>query len=91
MLSPMFHLLVLGVGVGSNANFSVCAGGNANFSIFRYQHPQNEIGGSKPTRGPKANGFALQWNIGLIFVFNFNLVEFSLSRLDLMCKLSACH
>ena len=43
MLSPMFHLLVLGVGVGSNANFSVRAGGNANFSIFRYQHPQNEI------------------------------------------------
>ena len=27
-MSPIFHLLVLGVGVG----------GNANFSVFRYQH-----------------------------------------------------
>ena len=57
---PIFHLLALGVGVG----------GNANFSVFRYQY----VGitnaklwrwGSKPTRGPNANGFVSQWNIGL--------------------------
>ena len=33
---PIFHLLALGVGVGGNANFTVCIGGNANFSVFRY-------------------------------------------------------
>ena len=57
---PIFHLLMLGV----------CVGGNANFSVFGYQH----VGifnvklwrwGSKPTRGPNANGFASQWNVGL--------------------------
>ena len=61
---PIFHLLALGVGVGGNANFSVCiggnanfsvcVGGNANFSIFRYQHvgiPNAKLWhwGSKPT------------------------------------------
>ena len=56
---PIFHLLVLGVGVG----------GNANFSVFRYQHVRisNEKlwhWGSEPTRGPNANGFASQWKIG---------------------------
>ena len=51
---PIFHLLVLGVGTGGNANFSVRIGGKANFSVFRYQHV--DIGntkllrwGSKPT------------------------------------------
>ena len=66
---PIFHLLALGVGVGGSANFSVRVGGNPNFSVFRYQHVG--IGnvklwrwGSKPTRGPNANGFASQWIIG---------------------------
>ena len=45
-------------------------GENADFCVFRYQH----IGianaklwrwGSKQMPGPKANGFASQWNIGL--------------------------
>ena len=52
--------IVLGVGVGCNANFSA----------FRCQHVG--IGyaklwrwGSKPTPGPNANGLASQWNIGL--------------------------
>ena len=53
-----------------NANFSVRVGGYANFSIFTYQHvgiPDAKLWhwGSKPTRGPNANGFASQWNIGL--------------------------
>ena len=61
---------MLGVCVGSNANFSVCVGGNANFSVFGYQHVGSFnvklwCRGSKPTRGPNANGFASQWNIGL--------------------------
>ena len=56
--------------VGGNAHFMFCVGGNANLSVFVYQH----VGisnvklwhwGSKPTGGPNANGFALQWNIGL--------------------------
>ena len=67
---PISHLLALGVGVGGNANFSVRVGGNANFISFRYQHvgiPNAKLWrwGSKPTQGPNANGFALQWNIGL--------------------------
>ena len=35
---PIFHLQALEVGIGGNANFSICIAGNANFSIFRYQH-----------------------------------------------------
>ena len=66
---PIFHLFVLGVGVGGYANFSVRVGGNANFSGFRYQHvgiPNGKLWrwGSKRTLGPKVNGFASQWNIG---------------------------
>ena len=34
----IFHLLALGVGVGGNANFSICVGGNTNVSDFRYKH-----------------------------------------------------
>ena len=57
---PIFHLLALGVDIG----------GNTNFSVFRYQHvgiPNAKLWhwGSKPMRGPNANGFASQWNIGL--------------------------
>ena len=60
---PIFHLLVLGVGIGVDTNFSVRVGGNANFSVFGYQH----VGISNmklwrwhwPTQGPNANGFAL--------------------------------
>ena len=69
---PIFHLLRLRVGVEGNANFSVPVGGNANFSVFQIgQHvgiPNAELWhwGSKTTRGPNANGFALQWNIGFI-------------------------
>ena len=63
---PIFHLLALGVGIGGNANFSGCVGGNANFSVFRYAKLWRW--GSKPTRGPNANGFALQWNIGYILL-----------------------
>ena len=66
---PLFHLLVLGVGVGGNTNFSVGVGVNASFSIFRYQHvviPNAKLWcwGSEPMRGPNVNGFALQQNIG---------------------------
>ena len=59
---PIFHLLMLGIGDGGNANFSVRVGANTNFSVLRYQH----VGifnaslwhwGSKPMQGPKANGF----------------------------------
>ena len=44
-------------------------GGSANFSVFRYQHvglPNAKLwrSGSKPMRGPNANGFVSQWNIG---------------------------
>ena len=67
---PIFHFLCLGVGFGDKANFRFGDGGNENFSVFRYQHvgiPNRKLWhwGSKPTRGPNANGFALQWNIGL--------------------------
>ena len=67
---PILHLLVLGVGVGGNTNFSIHVGCNANFSVFRYQHvgiPNAKLWclGSKPMQGPDLNGFALQWNIGL--------------------------
>ena len=73
---PIFHLLRLRVGVEGNANFSVRVGGNANFSVFRYLHvgiPNAELWhwGSKTTRGPNANGFALQWNIGFIVILSF--------------------
>ena len=68
-MPPIFHLLVLGVSVRGNGNFSVRVGSNTNFSVFRDKHVG--IGnaklwhwGSKPTRGPNTNGFALQWNIG---------------------------
>ena len=33
-MQPIFHLFVLGVCVGGNANFNVRVGGNANFSVF---------------------------------------------------------
>ena len=61
---PIFHLLVLGVGVGGNANFRVCVGSNTNFSVFRYQHvgiPNEKLWcwGSKPTRGPNARFFSV--------------------------------
>ena len=58
-MQPIFHLFVLGVGVGGNANFSVRVGGNANFSIFRYQHV------SIPNGWPQRKNFASQWNIDL--------------------------
>ena len=63
-------MLALRVGVGVNANVSVPVGGEANFGVFRYQHvgiPNAKLwrSGSKPMRGPNANGFASQWNIGL--------------------------
>ena len=66
---PIFHLLILGVGIGGNANFSVLVGANSNFSIFRYQHVDNPnvklwCWVSKSMRGPNAHGFASQWNIG---------------------------
>ena len=62
--SPIFHLLTLGASVGGNANLSILIGGNANFCVFKYQHvgtPNAKLGdwGSKPMRGPNANGFAL--------------------------------
>ena len=66
---PIFHSLALGFCVGGNPNFTFHVGGNANFSVFRYQHVG--IGnvklwcwGHKPTPGPNANGFGLQWNRG---------------------------
>ena len=68
--ASIFHLLTLGVGVEGNANFSIRVGGKSNFSVFRYQHvgiPNAKLWRwrSEPTRGPNANGFVLQWNIGL--------------------------
>ena len=66
----IFHLLALGVGIGGNANFSIRFWGNAKFGIFKYQHvgiPNAKMSNwdSKPTRGPNANGFASQQNMGL--------------------------
>ena len=55
---PIIDLLALGVGVGGYANFSIRVGGNANFCVFRYQHAKLWRRGSKPMRGPNANGFA---------------------------------
>ena len=65
-MQPIFHWIVLGDGVGGNANFRFGVGGNTNFSVFRYQHVgiPNAILWSQPTRGPNANGFVSQWNIG---------------------------
>ena len=68
-MQPIF---ALGVHIGGNANLRFGVGGNANFSVFRYQLvgiPNAKLWrwGSKPTRGPNVNGFALQWNIGLNF------------------------
>ena len=65
---PLFHWLALGFCFGGNTNFMFRVGGNANFSVFRYQHVGIGIAKlwcwvSKPTQGPKANGFASQWNI----------------------------
>ena len=67
--SPIFHLLMLGVGVWGNANFSIRVGDNTNLSVFRYQHvgiPNAKLWHwvSKSMRGPNANGFVSQWNIG---------------------------
>ena len=55
------------VRVWGNANFRVRVG-SAN--LFRYQHvgiPNAQFlhCGIRPTRGPNAKGFVLQWNIGL--------------------------
>ena len=60
----------VGVCIGGNANLRFGVGGNTNFSVFRYQHvcvPNAKLWRwvSEPTQGPNANGFALQWNIGL--------------------------
>ena len=71
---PIFHLLALGVGVGGNANFSICVGANAKFNAFRYQHvgiPNAKLWrwGSEPTPGPNANCFASQWNTGFRLYF----------------------
>ena len=68
-MQPIFHWLTLGFCAGGNANFMFRVGGNANFSVFRYQHvgiPNAKLWhwGSMSMRGPKANGFTLQWNIG---------------------------
>ena len=57
--------------MGGNATFRIGVGCNANFHVFRYQHvciPNKKLWlwGSKPARGPNVNGFASQWNIGLI-------------------------
>ena len=79
-------MLALGVGVGSNANFSVRIRGNTNFSVFRHVGIPNAKlwhWGSKPTRGPNVNGFALQWNIGLSWP-NFHAEVFDLSLIH--CK-----
>ena len=62
---PIFHLLALGVGLGSNSNFSVCVEGNPNVNVFRDQHdgiPNVKLWqwGSKAMRGPNENGFASQ-------------------------------
>ena len=75
---PIFHLFTLRVGVG----------GDANFSVFRYQHvgiPNAKLWhwGSKPTRGPNANGFASQWNVGLTLhcvMSHLGLVSYLLSN-----------
>ena len=66
-----------------NTNFSVRVGGNANLSVLRYQHvgiPNAKLWhwGSKPTRGPNTNGFALLWNIGftLLLINNVCILRF---------------
>ena len=56
-MRPIFHWLALGIGDGSNANFSTHAGGNANFDVLSYQHdgiPNAKLWrmGSKSTRSP---------------------------------------
>ena len=58
---PISHLLVLGVGIG----------GNANFSVFKYQHvgiakANFRVGGADQTRSTNTSSFASQWNIGLM-------------------------
>ena len=60
----------MGVRVWGNANFKFGVGSNANISVFRNQHvgiPNVKLWhwGFKQMQGPNANGFALQWNIGL--------------------------
>ena len=60
----------VGSSIGGILNFRFGIGGNANFMVFRYQHvaiPNAKLWcwGSRPTPGPNANGFALQWNVGL--------------------------
>ena len=67
---PPYIFYLLALVDGGNANFSVHIEGNTNFSIFRYQHvaiPGAKLWhlGSKPMQGTNANGFVLQWNIGL--------------------------
>ena len=58
---PIFHWLVLGFCIDGIANFMFRVGGTPNFSVFRYQHvgiPNAKLWrwGSKPVRGPNANG-----------------------------------
>ena len=70
----MYMANTLGVCNGGNENFMFRVGGKGNFSIFRYQHvgisnAEMWLWGSQPTQGPDTNGFALQWNIGFIFLF----------------------
>ena len=82
-MGPIFHMYMLPVCVGGNANFSVRVGGNANFSVraegnanfwvFKYQHvgmPNAKLSrwGYCPTRWPNGSIFASQWNIAITFV-----------------------
>ena len=77
----IFHWLALGLALGHIGSclallarvghYWLALGGRVGSArLFRYQHfgipnAKSLRWGSKPMRGPKASGFALQWNIGL--------------------------
>ena len=88
-MQPIFHWLALGFCIGGNANFRFGVGGNTNFRVFRSQHVGVSNAklwrwGCKPTPGPNANGFSLQWNIGLdVFRHLCALVRLLLMSLSL--------
>ena len=72
-MQPIFHWLSLRFCIGGYANFMFCVGGYANFSVFRDQHVG--IPNPKLWWGPNANGFALEWNIGLTCLSHLDFVH----------------
>ena len=68
---PTHYLLVLGI-ICSHLGVALDPQG---FSDTGIPNVKTSQWGSKPTGGPSASGFALQWNIGYIVFRPFSFVQ----------------